>query len=67
MELEELGIEIDYRNPEKDKFDCDFFIYTNDIPLAIQKEVMKSNKHVKGYEVGEFYHLLVYLQLKSGS
>lgn len=58
-ELEELGIKINYRNPEEEKFNCDFFIYTNDIPLALQKKVIRSNRHVKRYEVGEFYHLLV--------
>jgi UDP-N-acetylmuramyl-tripeptide synthetase len=58
--LEDLGITINYRNPESnEKFQGDFYIYTNDIPLEIQKKFRKLNKGTKAYEVGEFYHLLV--------
>ena len=60
QDLEKLGIQIYYRNPESsEKLQGDFYLYTNDIPQEIQKRIKKENKGVKSYEIGNFYHQLI--------
>jgi len=58
-ELEKLGAKINYRNPEEDVFDTDFYIFSSNIPSSIMDNVFKANPKLKKYEVGEFYHKLV--------
>jgi UDP-N-acetylmuramoyl-L-alanyl-D-glutamate--2,6-diaminopimelate ligase len=59
-DLENLGIKINYRNPEHgEKLTGDFYLYTNDIPQNIQKVIRKDNRGMKSYEIGTFYHMLI--------
>jgi len=59
-ELEELGIEIQYRNPnEGEKLEGDFFLYTNDLPQELQKRITGDNKGMSSYEMGFFYHMII--------
>jgi len=59
-DLENLGIKINYRNPEhEEKLTGDFYLYTNDIPQNIQKVIKKDNRGMKSYEIGTFYHMLI--------
>lgn len=58
-ELEDLGVKINYRNPEEEVFDTDFYIFSSNIPSAILDKVTKANPTLPKFEVGEFYHKLV--------
>ena len=55
--LEELGVVINYRNPNVgEHLSGDFYLYSNDLPQEIQAVIFKDNKDIVGYEVGHFYH-----------
>jgi UDP-N-acetylmuramoyl-L-alanyl-D-glutamate--2,6-diaminopimelate ligase len=54
-ELEKLGAEITYKNPQKSLGDVAYFIYTHNIPLNLIKQLMEMNPGVDAYEVGEMY------------
>ena len=59
-DLEKLGVKINYRNPEKgESFDSDMFLYSNDLPQALQKQVKDDNKDVKAVEIGAFYREII--------
>lgn len=58
-ELEGLGAKINYRNPEEEVFDTDFYIFSSNIPSNILEKVFRANPKLEKYEVGEFYHKLV--------
>lgn len=58
--LEELGAVIEYRNPnEGEKFNCDLYIYSSDLPVALQEKIFLSNQDIQKCEVGELYYQLV--------
>jgi UDP-N-acetylmuramoyl-L-alanyl-D-glutamate--2,6-diaminopimelate ligase len=59
-ELEKLGIEINYRNPEKgESFDTKIFLYSNDLPKVLQNQIRKDNEDLKAIEIGEFYRQII--------
>lgn len=59
-DLEKLGIKINYRNPEKEEsFDSDIFLYSNDLPQRLQKQVKEDNKNVRAVEIGAFYRDII--------
>jgi UDP-N-acetylmuramoyl-L-alanyl-D-glutamate--2,6-diaminopimelate ligase len=53
-ELEDLGIEITYSNPEE-SFDSTYYIYTHNMPINLQNKIKELNPDIDGYEVGEMY------------
>lgn len=59
-DLESLGLKINYRNPnEGESFNCDFYLYSNDLPQKFQKIILDSNKNIKSFEVGDFCHQII--------
>lgn len=59
-DLEKLGVKINYRNPEKgESFDSDMFLYSNDLPQALQKQVKDDNRDIKAVEIGAFYREII--------
>ncbi len=56
-ELEELGVHINYRNPDiGEKLDGDFYLYSNDLPQKLQEVIKTDNEGTTNYEIGHFYH-----------
>lgn len=59
-EIESWGIKINYRNPQIGEiFDCDLFIYTNDLLKELQEQIVKDNNDKKGLELGMFYKQII--------
>jgi UDP-N-acetylmuramoyl-L-alanyl-D-glutamate--2,6-diaminopimelate ligase len=59
-ELESLGIKINYRNPnEGEIFECDFYLYSNDLPQSLQNRIKEDNKGKEFFEIGKFYRQII--------
>jgi UDP-N-acetylmuramoyl-L-alanyl-D-glutamate--2,6-diaminopimelate ligase len=59
-ELEGLGIKINYKNPEEgERLNCDFCLYSNDIPQSIQKRIKNDNEGIEFLEIGKFYRQII--------
>jgi UDP-N-acetylmuramoyl-L-alanyl-D-glutamate--2,6-diaminopimelate ligase len=57
-ELENLGVNITYSNPEK-PFDTEYFIYTHNMPEKLIKKYKVINNHIDSYEVGKVYKNII--------
>ncbi len=58
-ELEELGAEIKYENPQGSFGDVAYFIYTYNIPERLIKQLKEINPGIDAYEVGEMYKSII--------
>lgn len=58
-ELEDLGAEIHYKNPDKKFNDIDYYIYTHNLPNDFLEQFKKINSDIDGYEVGEMYKNII--------
>jgi UDP-N-acetylmuramoyl-L-alanyl-D-glutamate--2,6-diaminopimelate ligase len=59
-EIESWGVKINYRNPQPGEiFDCDFFIYTNDLLKELQEQIKEDNSDKEGLELGKFYKQII--------
>lgn len=57
--LENMGVEIRYRNPKEGEFlRGDLIVYSNDLPQKLQQRIFESNPDTEFIEVGHLYKLL---------
>ena len=61
QELERLGANIAYRNPEqKDSFEGDFVVYSNDLPQKLQTKLKQDHPNKDFIEVGSLYSQILF-------